>query len=115
MTCCDLSSMYKPWKAARVTADSVYEEFFLQGDEELRLGLRLSGELMDRNKTAEIPRMQVDFYNFVVIPAFDCLYGLLGDSVQIMREGVIDNRAKWKDLKDSGIPYKCGIDVGSNI
>ncbi len=65
MTCCDLAAMYKPWASCLDTADHVYEEFFLQGDEEMRMGLPFSAELMDRKKLPEIPRMQVDFYNFI--------------------------------------------------
>ncbi|KAL2918075.1 3',5'-cyclic-nucleotide phosphodiesterase [Polyrhizophydium stewartii] len=111
MTCCDLGAMFKPWEMSRKTADSVYEEFFQQGDEEKRLGMRLSGELMDRAKMPEIPRMQLDFYNFVVTPAFEQLFGLLGEPVKALLDAVMANRAKWKELKESGVPYKFGMDV----
>ncbi|KAI8925946.1 hypothetical protein BC831DRAFT_400568 [Entophlyctis helioformis] len=111
MTCCDLGAMYKPWKSSRSTADSVYEEFFQQGDEEKRLGMRLSAELMDRDKTPEIPRMQYDFYNFIVVPAYEQLFGFLGERVKPQYDAVLANKAKWKDLKDSGVAYKFGVDL----
>jgi hypothetical protein len=59
MTCSDLSSMFKPWVDAQHTAESVYKEFFEQGDKERALGLNYSSELMNRENEKEIPRMQV--------------------------------------------------------
>ena len=88
-----------------------YEEFFSQGDEEHRLGLRISAEIMDRTKMGEIPRMQSDFYNFVVMPAFDLLKGFLGDQVKNLHDGVTTNHKRWKALADSKIKYKFGLHV----
>lgn len=77
----------------------------MQGDQEKKLGLSYSQELMDRSKMSEIPRMQVDFYNFIVMPAFQILYDFLGDAVLPWRQAIQSNLEKWKELKESGIPY----------
>lgn len=103
MTCCDLSAMYKPFANAKHTASSVYEEFFQQGDEEQKLGLPYSSELTNRNNAKEIPRMQVGFYNNVVIPAFESLYSILGAPVKEMLTGCLANQKEWERLKDSGL------------
>jgi hypothetical protein len=105
MPCSDLSAMTKAFKDTRHTANNVYHEFFLQGDEEKRLGLPYSAEIMDRSKQSEIPRMQVDFYNFIVLPAYQILYSFLGEEVKPWLEAIQRNLHEWKNLKDSGVPY----------
>lgn len=115
MTCCDLSAMYKPFSNAKHTASSVYEEFFQQGDEEQRLGLPYSSELTDRKNAKEIPRMQVGFYNFVVTPAFESLYSILGAPVKEMLNGVTNNKKEWERLQESGMPYLHNLKSTSQI
>ncbi|KAJ3038759.1 hypothetical protein HDV00_000333 [Rhizophlyctis rosea] len=105
MTCSDLSAMTKPFHCAKRTADHVYEEFFIQGEEERRLNLPYSAELMDRSKSVEIPRMQMDFMGFIVKPAFDALGGMIDGPVKKLNEAVNYNLGKWKELKESGQPY----------
>ena len=94
MTCSDLCAMYKPFEGARHTANSVYEEFFQQGDQERSLGIPYTSELTDRSKQSEIPRMQVGFYNFVVIPAFDTLYSILGQPVKNLLDACKENKVR---------------------
>jgi hypothetical protein len=105
MNCADLGAMYKPFQNCLHTANSVYEEFFQQGDKEKEMGMPYSSELTDRSKKSEIPRMQVGFYNFVVIPAFECLYKVLGDPVKHLYDGVLVNRDEWKKLQESNVQY----------
>ncbi|KAJ3275142.1 cGMP-specific 3',5'-cyclic phosphodiesterase [Terramyces sp. JEL0728] len=107
MTCSDLSAMYKPWETTKHTADAVYEEFFLQGDEEKRLGMPFSSELTNRENSTDIPRMQVEFYNFVVIPAFSLLSKFIDH--QIVKEfhsSILENKAKWQELHDNKTRYE---------
>jgi 3'5'-cyclic nucleotide phosphodiesterase len=118
MTCADLESTFKPWEKSRKAADALYfqfnsryEEFFQQGDQELGLGLRLSAELMDRAKMPDIPRMQVGFYKFIVVPAFDTLKDVFGKHVAELHESVKVNLAKWEDLRNNvNLTYKMGTD-----
>ncbi|KAJ3314105.1 cGMP-specific 3',5'-cyclic phosphodiesterase [Boothiomyces sp. JEL0838] len=114
MTCSDLAAMYKPWETTKHTADAVYEEFFLQGDEEKRLGMPYSSELTNRNNASEIPRMQVGFYDFVVIPAFDLLIKFLDHSIiKELHSNILVNKAKWQELHASNTKYEHKLLHGS--
>ncbi|KAI8911140.1 hypothetical protein EDD86DRAFT_189657 [Gorgonomyces haynaldii] len=108
MTCADLGAMYKPWDSSRKTADLVYEEFFVQGDQEKALGVPYSSELMDRAKASEIPRMQLGFYSFVVMPAFETLYQVFGEGTKHVLDSVEKNKKNWQTMKESGQPYTFG-------
>lgn len=110
MTCSDLSAMYKPWEASCKTADLVYDEFFEQGDKEKALSLPLSSELVDRNKTSEIPRMQIGFYKFIVMPAFELLKAIHGKRAEDIYNSTKANQTKWQELQDSGKPYISSLD-----
>ncbi|KAJ3076681.1 hypothetical protein HDU98_001143 [Podochytrium sp. JEL0797] len=62
LTCSDLSAMSKKWENSKMAAESVYvmySEFFTQGDEEKKLGLPFSAEIMNRENEPKIPKMQV--------------------------------------------------------
>jgi hypothetical protein len=48
----------------------------------------------------------VDFYNFIVMPAFDLLHQVIGNKVDFMLNGVKENDKQWKKLKELGEPYK---------
>jgi hypothetical protein len=97
--------MFKPFDKGQKVADCVYEEFFQQGDQEKALGLRYSQELMDRSKMPEIPRMQVSFFQFIVVPAFNQLQAVFGNPVNLLIESVSVNKSKWEELRDNGIEY----------
>jgi hypothetical protein len=105
MTCSDLTAMTKPWESSRQTADSVYAEFFYQGDEERRLGLPISANLMDRNNMHEIPSMQVGFFTAIVTPAFELLAGTL-PKTKVLLDAVKDNYVQWKNLLESKVQYR---------
>lgn len=84
-----------------------YEEFFQQGEKEKELGLPYSAELVDRAKMKEIPRMQIGFYKFVVLPAFETLSGVFATSkvCQEMNDSVKENLSRWEELQTSGASY----------
>ncbi|KAJ3048390.1 cGMP-specific 3',5'-cyclic phosphodiesterase, partial [Rhizophlyctis rosea] len=104
MTCSDLSAMTKPFHCARRTADHVYEEFFVQGEEERRMNLPYSAELMDRSKSVEIPRMQLGFMDFIVRPAYELLDKMLDGVTGQLMDAVKRNMEEWRKLKESGEP-----------
>jgi len=62
----DVSNPLKPFQLSRAWAHRVLDEFFLQGDEEKRLGLPV-GMLNDRDKVNR-PGSQHGFINFLVAP-----------------------------------------------
>ncbi|KAJ3108147.1 hypothetical protein HDU97_002059 [Phlyctochytrium planicorne] len=108
MTCVDLSAMFKPWEKAMHIANSVYEEFFEQGDEEKKLGLTYSSEVMNRENVAQIPRMQVDFYDHIVTPAFESLHDILLSPSDFIIDRIRKNHENWRQLRDSNVPYSIG-------
>ncbi|KAJ3389913.1 hypothetical protein HDU84_008159 [Entophlyctis sp. JEL0112] len=110
MTCSDLSAMSKKWENSWRTANSVYAEFFLQGDQEKRLGVPFTAEIMNRENEPRIPKMQVDFYEHIVLPAFSIFCGLAGPKTHKLIDDVTINAKKWADLAASGVPYKVEID-----
>lgn len=110
MTTSDLTAMTKPWESSQKTADSVYSEFFFQGDEELKLGLPISANLMDRKNMPEIPSMQVGFFNAIVIPAFELMAATVPET-EILSESVKQNLMKWKELLDEKVHYEFGLTI----
>lgn len=62
----DISNSMKPFSIARVWADLVLEEFFVQGDKMKELGLPVPA-LNDREKTQR-PTSQIGFIEFIVSP-----------------------------------------------
>lgn len=96
MPACDLSSATKPWKYSRVTAESVYAEFFSQGDTEKQLGIT-SQPLMDRGNITKLPKMQVGFIQYVVTPVYGFLCSALPET-KPMVEGNAMNKLEWEKL-----------------
>jgi hypothetical protein len=82
-----------------------YLEFFEQGDAERKLGLPYSANLMDRSNVNQIPKMQDDFFNVIVLPAFELMFQCLPETKNIL-SAVQANHAIWKDLMDKKIPYQ---------
>jgi len=73
--CADISHPGKPWKSHKKFADSILQEFFLQGDEEAKLGLPFS-PLCDRNNVL-VPESQISFIEFIVEPSLSILSDLV--------------------------------------
>lgn len=67
--CADISNPAKPPVIAKQWTDRIMREFFLQGDEEKRLGLPVS-TFMDRNNTS-VPKCQLGFIDYVVRPLYE--------------------------------------------
>eukprot|EP00922_Rhytidocystis_sp_ex-Travisia-forbesii_P049411 GHVS01073553.1.p1 GENE.GHVS01073553.1~~GHVS01073553.1.p1 ORF type:complete len:883 (-),score=122.48 GHVS01073553.1:274-2922(-) len=66
----DIGHCSKSWTLHYRWASFCIEEFFMQGDEEVRLGLPVS-PLCDRNKSDEIPKSQSGFLQFVCLDLFE--------------------------------------------
>lgn len=71
----DISHPAKPWRMHKKFADTILEEFFLQGDEEAKLGLPFS-PLCDRNNVL-IPESQISFIEFIVEPSLTIMTDLI--------------------------------------
>uniref|UniRef100_A0AAZ3RES1 PDEase domain-containing protein n=1 Tax=Oncorhynchus tshawytscha TaxID=74940 RepID=A0AAZ3RES1_ONCTS len=95
MTACDLSAVAKPWEIQSKVALSVAAEFWEQGDLE-RTGLEQQPILMmERTKSADLPKMQCGFIDFVCA-FFSCF------QVEItpMLDRLLINRREWNALKE---------------
>eukprot|EP01103_Thecamoeba_quadrilineata_P016224 TRINITY_DN5364_c0_g1_i1.p1 TRINITY_DN5364_c0_g1~~TRINITY_DN5364_c0_g1_i1.p1 ORF type:complete len:988 (+),score=189.36 TRINITY_DN5364_c0_g1_i1:83-3046(+) len=93
MTCSDLANVTKPTPISKHIAKIVYNEFCQQGDMEKTLGVQPL-PIMDRQKEAELPRMQVEFIDYVCLPAFNLLLKFLPET-QPFIDGININRAEW--------------------
>jgi hypothetical protein len=75
----------------------VYEEFFVQGDKELELGLPVTA-MTDRLNT-NIATAQLGFIDYVIRPTFEIWSGYLS-SVKIHLDTLVKNRQLWEDLQE---------------
>jgi len=99
LKCADLGHLSLPWSSHMRWVQRLEEEFFTQGDQEVKLGMPASF-LMDREKQGASDT-QVGFFDFVVLPLFRELIKAFS-SAQPMLSAVEANYQKWKDI-DEGI------------
>ncbi|CAG5111017.1 Oidioi.mRNA.OKI2018_I69.chr2.g5356.t1.cds [Oikopleura dioica] len=67
----DISHSLRPWKHHEKMVEFLFEEFFLQGDQEAKSGFPIS-PLCDRN-TLHIPNSQISFNKYIIEPTFSAL------------------------------------------
>ncbi|KAJ0183100.1 hypothetical protein K1T71_001076 [Dendrolimus kikuchii] len=67
MTTSDLSGVCKPFGVSKAVAESVYEEFYNQGDRERAMGYSPLS-MMDRRRSINQPAEQIQFLSVVVLP-----------------------------------------------
>ncbi|XP_063714234.1 cGMP-dependent 3',5'-cyclic phosphodiesterase-like isoform X2 [Symsagittifera roscoffensis] len=112
MTSCDLSDQTKDWNNLIEVAESLYEEFFNQGDLEREMGAQ-PNEMMDRHR-AHIPEQQISFLDNVAIPTFQLLSDFLPETQEALDE-VHLNRRRWDVVKsevgDRNIMVKGKLDI----
>lgn len=92
----DLTNPSKKWMESYKWACLVYEEFFVQGDKELQLGIPVSA-MTDRLGT-NIATAQLGFIDFVIKPTFEVFTQFL-PSVQVHLDNLVMNRKKWDSLQ----------------
>eukprot|EP00948_MAST-09A_sp_MAST-9A-sp1_P003262 g3262.t1 len=92
---CTISNQARPFAVAQSWAALVEEEFFIQGDKEKRLEMKVS-PFMNRKKR-NLPRMQVGFIDAVCLPIFRSLTKLL-PRLQSRVEIITKNREKYRQL-----------------
>ncbi|KAG7476676.1 hypothetical protein MATL_G00085330 [Megalops atlanticus] len=74
MTACDLSAITKPWEVQ-------------------------SKPMMDRNKSAELPKLQCGFIDFVCTFVYK-EFSRFHPEIQPMYDGIQNNRKEWKAKQD---------------
>lgn len=95
MTACDLCTSAKPWYIHITSVKKVFEEFYLQGDEEKLMGLT-PVPMMDRARMSELPENQVSFLKGIVKPCYSTLISVLPMMESIM--ATIDlNLTSWEN------------------
>uniref|UniRef100_A0A6I8N660 Phosphodiesterase n=1 Tax=Ornithorhynchus anatinus TaxID=9258 RepID=A0A6I8N660_ORNAN len=99
MTACDLSAITKPWEVQSKVALLVAAEFWEQGDLERTVLDQQPIPMMDRNKAAELPKLQVGFIDFVCTFVYK-EFSRFHEEILPMFERLQNNRKEWKALAD---------------
>ncbi|XP_043827169.1 rod cGMP-specific 3',5'-cyclic phosphodiesterase subunit beta [Dromiciops gliroides] len=99
MTACDLSAITKPWEVQSKVALLVAAEFWEQGDLERTVLDQQPIPMMDRNKAAELPKLQVGFIDFVCTFVYK-EFSRFHEEIQPMFDRLQNNRKEWKSLAD---------------
>uniref|UniRef100_A0A4W4G7Y1 Phosphodiesterase n=1 Tax=Electrophorus electricus TaxID=8005 RepID=A0A4W4G7Y1_ELEEL len=100
MTACDLSAITKPWEVQSKVALSVAAEFWEQGDLERTVLQQQPIPMMDRNKAAELPKLQCGFIDFVCTFVYK-EFSRFHPATQPMYDGIQNNRREWKALQEA--------------
>ncbi|XP_013384526.1 probable 3',5'-cyclic phosphodiesterase pde-5 [Lingula anatina] len=98
MTSCDLCASFKPWDTQQETVKVIFEEFYIQGDEEKKQGLTPI-EMMDRDRKDMLPQLEVGFLVGICLPCYELLAQVLPPTSPMV-EGAKANLEKWKELAD---------------
>eukprot|EP00462_Mataza_sp_D1_P018059 CAMPEP_0175139788 /NCGR_PEP_ID=MMETSP0087-20121206/11108_1 /TAXON_ID=136419 /ORGANISM="Unknown Unknown, Strain D1" /LENGTH=722 /DNA_ID=CAMNT_0016422859 /DNA_START=77 /DNA_END=2245 /DNA_ORIENTATION=+ len=97
LKCGDLGHAAKPLNLHTSWTMRVNEEFYAQGDDERKAGLQIS-PFMDREK-ADLPRSQLGFMNFLVMPMYEEFLKLVDPENKFpCIENLTKNRNHWKSL-----------------
>ncbi|XP_066566972.1 rod cGMP-specific 3',5'-cyclic phosphodiesterase subunit beta [Amia ocellicauda] len=99
MTACDLSAITKPWEVQSKVALSVAAEFWEQGDLERTVLQQNPIPMMDRNKSAELPKLQCGFIDFVCAFVYK-EFSRFHEAITPMLDGLMNNRKEWKARAD---------------
>ncbi|XP_032877450.1 rod cGMP-specific 3',5'-cyclic phosphodiesterase subunit beta-like [Amblyraja radiata] len=99
MTACDLSAITKPWEVQSKVALLVAAEFWEQGDLERSVLQQNPIPMMDRNKSDELPKLQVGFIDFVCTFVYK-EFSRFHEAITPMLNGLLNNRKEWKALAD---------------
>ena len=94
----DISNTGKPFELCKKWTDLLMEEFFAQGDKEIKENLPVSF-LCDREKT-DIEKSQINFIINITLPCFQFLSTLIPTTCQHFVKNLEDNLEKWKELSD---------------
>ncbi|XP_014356955.2 cAMP and cAMP-inhibited cGMP 3',5'-cyclic phosphodiesterase 10A [Papilio machaon] len=83
MTTSDLSGCCKPFGVAKAITESIYEEFYNQGDRERAMGYTPLS-MMDRKRRVNQPAEQIQFLSVVVLPCLMLLTNIFPNTSPLM-------------------------------
>ncbi|XP_073955765.1 cAMP and cAMP-inhibited cGMP 3',5'-cyclic phosphodiesterase 10A-like [Choristoneura fumiferana] len=95
MTTSDLSGCCKPFGVAKSIAESVYEEFYSQGDKEREMGYTPLS-MMDRKRCLNQPAEQIQFLSVVVLPCLLLLQTLFPNTSPLI-DNCRKTQAAWHE------------------
>ena len=94
----DIAHNTKPFVLSEKWCEYLTEEFHQQGDKEKSLNLPVSF-LCDRD-TSNVPKSQIGFINFVIIPTFDLLKDAF-PSLEYLLVNAKKNLAEWEIMNEN--------------
>ena len=92
----DISNVSRPFTIADKWCDVLSQEFFRQGDHELKQGIGLTSPLNDREHPDK-PKSQIGFYNFICIPLYQAVSRMCPELV-VNLNSVKANLEVWKSM-----------------
>ncbi|CAB3254314.1 unnamed protein product [Arctia plantaginis] len=95
MTTSDLSGCCKPFGVAKAIAESVYEEFYDQGDRERAMGYTPLS-MMDRRRCINQPAEQIQFLSVVVLPCLLVLQTIFPNT-NILTDNCRKTQESWHE------------------
>jgi hypothetical protein len=93
----DLGHNCKKYEISKKWVHLLCEEFWMQGDQEKKLGIPVSF-LCDRDKI-DVPASQVNFLRGFIISSFDCLISIF-PNLKYTMENAKNNIKEWQKLLD---------------
>jgi len=93
----DISNPAKSLSVAQQWSKRCMREFFMQGDEEMRLSLPVS-PMCDRSST-DVPGSQMGFIDFIVQPTYESLSAALPKIKDVCIKHLVSNRRAWEKRK----------------
>jgi len=94
----DISNPAKKFDQAKYWAYMIQEEFFIQGDLEKKKGLPVS-PFCDRD-SSDLPKMQIGFADFMVIPMMSRLQAKLLPDIQLLTNRLQQNKSNWTQIAE---------------
>jgi calcium/calmodulin-dependent 3',5'-cyclic nucleotide phosphodiesterase len=101
--CADISNPAKPYHIHCKWTEMLLEEFFRQGDDEIKIGLAAS-PMMDRSTTL-IPESQIGFMHVIVQPAFTVLH----DMFDLVTTQILLEFKKHGSRRASAVVLPCSV------
>mmetsp|Transcript_31975 Transcript_31975/g.51416 ORF Transcript_31975/g.51416 Transcript_31975/m.51416 type:complete len:120 (+) Transcript_31975:1-360(+) len=95
----DISNPCKPRPIMLQWTNRVVQEFWAQGDEEMRLGVEVSPMCDRASGTLAVPKGQLGFIDFVIMPFFTPIAALIPEA-KAAKDALEDNRAFWKSMEE---------------
>jgi len=95
----DISNPVKPIEIYKEWVNRVFLEFFLQGDKERDIGLKIS-YLCDRH-TVNVVEAQIGFIDAIVYPLYDTL-SLAFPNMKMINNLINNNKDEFKQMKEKG-------------